>query len=101
MPLSTIDPYNDAPASNNGKGKGGKKHGSRKCKAKLRHKNKKEHETSFEVIGNIEYLSGLTLQTVGFGLFDKKWIIETSNHEIKGKEGYVTKMKLRGTLVGY
>lgn len=99
--LSAINPYDDSPATNSGKGKGGKKHNLRKCKAKLRHKNKKEHEGNIDVIGDIEFLSGLNLQTQGFGIFDRKWFIESSAHEIKGNGGYITKLKMRGCLEGY
>jgi uncharacterized protein len=91
---------NDDPAANKGKGKGGKERAKGKCKAKMREKNKKEHQCTIHVFGNIEYLSGLCCQTVGFGIFDKKWFIESSVHKI-GSDGYHTDLKLRGALKGY
>lgn len=81
-----------------GKGAGGKS--SRKVKAKLREKNKKEKTSNMTVFGNPLYLSGLNVQLQGFGIFDAKWFIETSTHEIAGS-GYTTKLKYRQTLKGY
>lgn len=95
-----IDSWNDDPNVNKGKGKGGKKNSERKCKAKLREKNKKEHQCSIKTAGNIDYLSGLNIQTVGWGIFDRKWFIESSVHEVSSG-GYTTDLKLRGALKGY
>jgi phage protein D len=100
LELHDVDNFNDDPAANSGKGKGGKEKGKGKCKAKLREKNKKEHQCSFTVFGNIEYLSGLTCATIGYGIFDKKWFIESSQHSIGGG-GYITSLKFRGALKGY
>ena len=94
------DFLNDDPAKNKGKGKGNKAKGKGKAKAKLREKNKKEHQCHFCMFGNIELLSGLCCQTEGFGIFDKKWFIESSAHKIAGG-GYVVDLKLRGALKGY
>lgn len=98
--LLTNDAWNNSPSANKGKGKGGNKNSERKCKAKLREKNKKENQSSIKVHGNISYLSGLNLQTVGWGIFDRKWFIESSVHNIAGG-GYTTDLKLRGALKGY
>ena len=74
--------FDDLPGTNSGKGQGGKANSERKCKAKLREKNKKEHQCSIKVAGNIDMLSGLNIETWGFGIFDKKWFIESSQHDI-------------------
>ena len=92
--------WDNDPAKNAGKGAGSNKNSVRKCKAKLREKNKKSKQSSITIVGNISYLSGLNLQTVGFGTFDRKWFIETSVHEI-ANGGYSTKLSLRGALTGY
>jgi hypothetical protein len=98
--LIDADFWNTDPGANKGKGSGGQENSKKKNKAKLREKNKKEHQGNFTVYGNIEYLSGLCCQTIGFGIFDKKWFIESSIHDI-GSKGYITKLKLRGALKGY
>jgi hypothetical protein len=98
--LEDADFFNTDPGANKGKGAGGQKNSTKKCKAKLREKNKKEHQCSFKVHGNIEYLSGLCCETLGFGIFDKKWFIESSIHDI-ANGGYSTNLKLRGALKGY
>jgi phage protein D len=94
------DDFADDPAVNKGKGKGGQKNSERKCKAKLREKNKKEHASSIKTVGNLDYLSGLCCQTVGWGVFDRKWFIESSIHDVSDS-GYTTDLKLRGALKGY
>jgi phage protein D len=99
--FSTISNFrDDDPSNNKGKGKGGRKNSGRKAKAKLREKNKKEHQCKIKTVGNIDLLSGLNVQTEGFGIFDKKWFIESSHHEI-ASGGYTTDLSLRGTLKGY
>jgi hypothetical protein len=98
--LLVSEPSSDDPMVNKGKGKGGRKHSERKAKAKLREKNKKEHTCSIKTVGNLDYLSGLNLQTVNWGIFDRKWFIESSVHDVSDS-GYTTNLKLRGTLKGY
>lgn len=92
--------WEDSTAANKGKGKAAKKKGKEKAKAKLREKNKKVKECSFTTFGNIDYLSGLCFSTEGFGIFDRKWFVETSTHSIGGS-GYTTDLKCRHTLTGY
>jgi phage protein D len=98
--FTAADDFNDDPAANKGKGKGGKKKAKEKAKAKLRDKNKEEYQASMTLHGNISYLSGMNFQTVGFGLFDMKWFIKASSHDI-GSGGYQTSLTIRGTLEGY
>lgn len=92
--------YRPDPAKDSGKGAGGNAASTRKCKAKLREKNKKEKTSSIKCVGNISYLSGLNVQIQGFGIFDQKWFIESSVHDVTSG-GYTTDLKLRGTLKGY
>lgn len=70
------------------------------AKGKLRQKNKHEKEATFLVVGNPDYLSGLNVQLLDFGIFDGKWFISSSTHSITDA-GYVTELKLRGCLNGY
>jgi uncharacterized protein len=100
-PYLTDYNFTDDDASHNrGKGKGIQAASERKCKKKLREKNKKEQQCSFTVFGNIEYLSGLCCQTQGFGIFDTKWFIDNSTHDLTAS-GYTTKLSLRKALKGY
>jgi phage protein D len=73
---------------------------TKKAKSKLREKNKHEKEASLTVFGNPDYLSGLCVQLVGFGIFDEKWFIESTTHEV-GAGGYTTSLQLRQALKGY
>jgi Bacteriophage probable baseplate hub protein len=70
-----------------------------KAKHKLRAKNKREKTATFRMFGNPDYLSGLNAELVGFGIFDGKWFIESTVHEI-GSNGYQTELKLHFAL-GY
>jgi uncharacterized protein len=70
------------------------------AKNKLRAKNKHEKEATIRMFGNPDYLSGLNAELVGFGLFDGKWFIEASTHEV-GSNGYQTELKLHAALEGY
>lgn len=92
--------YRPDPAKDSGKGAGGNAASTRKVKAKLREKNKKEKRSNMKFAGNITYLSGLNANVQGFGIFDQKWFIESSIHEV-AEGGYTTKLQLRGTLKGY
>jgi uncharacterized protein len=94
------DYTNDAPAQNAGKGEGTQERSEQLCKSKLREKNKKERQCSMTVAGNINYLSGVCFQLVGFGIFDDKWFAESTVHEIS-ESGYTTQLKLRTVLEGY
>ena len=83
-----------------GLGVGASEASIRKCKAKLREKNKHEKRVSIVVVGNPGYLSGLNMQLTGFGKFDGKWFIESTVHSIS-EGGYTTEIIARGALDGY
>jgi len=70
------------------------------AKSKLREKNKREKDCSLTLVGNTIYLSGFSVDLVGFGSFSGKWFIESTIHTI-GENGYVTELQLRGALEGY
>lgn len=82
---------------NIGTGSGGD---TEKIKSKLREKNKHEKTATFTVFGNPTYLSGLNVQLLGFGIYDGKWFIESTIHDITSS-GYTTQLTLRHCLVGY
>jgi uncharacterized protein len=86
----TID-YDPDPASN--------AKATEKAKHKLRAKNKREKTATIRTFGNPDYLSGLNVELVGFGIFDGKWFIESTVHEV-GSNGYQTELKLHVAL-GY
>jgi phage protein D len=71
-----------------------------KAKNHLRAKNKREKTATIRMFGNPDYLSGLNAELVGFGIFDGKWFIESTVHEI-GANGYQTELKLHFALEGY
>jgi uncharacterized protein len=70
-----------------------------KAKHHLRAKNKREKTATFRMFGNPDYLSGLNAELVGFGIFDGKWFIESTVHEV-GSNGYQTELKMHAVL-GY
>ena len=72
----------------------------KKAKSHLREKNKKEKECTMVVAGNPDYLSGLNVELVDFGIFSGKWFISSTMHSIS-PSGYVTELKMRMCLKGY
>jgi hypothetical protein len=93
------DYTDDAAAQNAGKGEGVKEESLKKCQSKLREKNKKERTGSIKTAGNLNYLSGINFQLIGFGIFDGKWGCDSAVHDL-GEGGYTTQLKLHMTL-GY
>ena len=72
----------------------------KKAKSHLREKNKKEKECTIVVAGNPDYISGLNVELVDFGIFSGKWAISSSMHSISSS-GYITELKMRTCLKGY
>lgn len=72
----------------------------KKVKSKLREKNKHEKTATFTVFGNPDYRSGLNVDLIGFGIYDGKWFIESSVHDIT-ESGYTTQLSLHYCLKGY
>ena len=67
---------------------------------RLRRKNKKENQAEFTLVGDVALVAGVTVNVIGWGIFDGKYIIETATHNVTGS-GYTTQTKLRKVLVGY
>ncbi|TEB13359.1 phage late control D family protein [Pelotomaculum propionicicum] len=71
----------------------------RLAKKKLRDANKDGTTFSLTLVGEIKYLAGLTVNLVGWGKFDGKYIITQAGHG--QQSGYETKLELRKCLEGY
>lgn len=65
----------------------------------LRAKNKGETTAEFTLIGDVDYVAGITVRVYGYGEFNGKYIVEQATHSITG--GYKVQIKLRSCLEGY
>lgn len=65
----------------------------------LRSKNKGETTANFTLVGDVEYVAGVTVRVYGYGEFDGKYIVEEATHSITG--GYKVQIKLRSCLEEY
>lgn len=68
-------------------------------KKRLREKNKDEVTGSLNMLGNFVLLSGVTVNLLGFGAFDDKYLITRASHDIGS--GYTTNIDVRRCLNGY
>lgn len=69
------------------------------AKKRLREKNKDEVTGSLNMLGNFVLLSGVTVNLLGFGAFDGKYLITRASHDIGS--GYMTNIDVRRCLNGY
>ena len=69
------------------------------AKKRLREKNKDEVTGSLNMLGNFVLLSGVTVNLLGFGAFDDKYLITRASHDIGS--GYTTHIDVRRCLNGY
>jgi len=69
------------------------------AKKKLREKNLEEVAVSLSMVGNLALFASNTVTLVGFHVYDGKYLITRSSHEIGG--GYTTKIELRRVIDGY
>lgn len=69
----------------------------RAARNSLRDKNKGAGKGSLTLVGDIRLASGLTIDVVGWGRFDGKYIIESCRHQINGG-GYTTVIEIRKVL---
>lgn len=67
---------------------------------RLRQKNKSEFSADFTLVGDVRLVAGVTVEVVGYGIFDGKYIIETATHGVTAS-GYTLQVKLRRVLEGY
>lgn len=69
------------------------------AKKSLRAKNKGETTAEFTLVGDVDYVAGITVRVYGYGEFNGKYIVEQANHSITS--GYKVQVKLRSCLEGY
>lgn len=67
---------------------------------RLREKNGQEYNASFNLVGDVRLVAGVTVKVAGYGAFDGKYIIENASHSVSSS-GYKTNIKLRRVLEGY
>ena len=65
----------------------------------LRAKNKGETTAEFTLVGDVDYVAGITVRVYGYGEFNGKYIVEQATHSVTG--GYKVQIKLRSCLEGY
>lgn len=65
----------------------------------LRAKNKGETTAEFTLVGDVDYVAGITVRVYGYGEFNGKYIVEQATHSITG--GYKVQIKLHSCLEGY
>lgn len=71
----------------------------RLAKKRLREKNREEVTGSLTLPGSFALMAGMTVNMLGFGEFDGKYIITEAQHNIGG--GYTTSINVRRCLDGY
>lgn len=69
------------------------------AKRKLREKNCEEVTGSIDTIGNLALVTTLTVNVLGFGKFDGKYLITSAKHSVGS--GYNTSIEIRRCLNGY
>jgi phage protein D len=67
---------------------------------RLREKNRGAIKAEFSLVGDVRLVAGVTVEVIGWGLFDGKYIIETATHAVSAS-GYSLGVKLRRVLEGY
>lgn len=70
------------------------------AKNELRKKNAEEVQGAVTLRGQLSLSAGLTVNVVGFGVFDGKYLVKRVSHDI-GTSGYTCKVELRRCLEGY
>ena len=71
----------------------------RLARKRLRERNSDETTGNFTMIGDFSLLSGNTVEISGFGIYDGKYLISRSTHELSN--GYTTRIEIKKTLEGY
>lgn len=67
---------------------------------RLRQKNKAEFSAEFSLVGDASLVAGVTVQVIGWGMFDGKYIVESATHNVTAS-GYTLQIKLRRVLEDY
>lgn len=71
----------------------------RLAKKKLREKNCEEWTGSITVVGNLNLVAAVTINLLGFGVYDGKYIITRASHSVVS--AYQTSVDIRRCLNGY
>lgn len=66
---------------------------------RLRQKNKREFTAEFSLVGDLDIVAGVTVNVIGYGAFDGKYIVESATHNVTS--GYTVNVKLRRVLEEY
>jgi len=66
-----------------------------KAKARLRKKNKGERKAVLTLSGNTTLVAGQPIELQGFGIYDGKYLIESSRHSFSPTEGYKTELEVK------
>ncbi|MGO4369616.1 phage late control D family protein [Paenibacillus sp. MCAF20] len=69
----------------------------RVARNRLREENKNYGRASLALVGNIRMAAGLTINLLGWGQYDGKYIIERATHSVGGS-GYTTGLEIRRVL---
>ena len=67
---------------------------------RLRQRNKDKFQAEFTLVGDVRLVAGVTVDIIGWGLFDGKYIIQRATHTVTAS-GYTLMLKLRRVLEGY
>lgn len=68
---------------------------------RLRQKNKDRFSASLTLIGSCSAVAGVTVNIIGWGSFDGKYLIERATHSVSGSGGYTTSVELHKVLEEY
>jgi len=67
---------------------------------RLRQKNKEEYSAEFTLAGDVSLVAGVNVDVAGWGMFDGKYIIQSTTHSVTAS-GYTLQIKLRRVLEDY
>jgi hypothetical protein len=62
-----------------------------------RGKNRNEQKAEFTLVGDVNLVSGVTVNVEGWYVYDGKYIIENAQHMVTGS-GYTVMLRLRLTM---
>ncbi len=68
---------------------------------RLRQKNKNRFSASFTLVGSCSAVAGVTVNVIGWGSFDGKYLVERATHSVSGSGGYTTSIELHKVLEEY
>lgn len=69
----------------------------RQAKAHLKNKNRKKTTGSLTIIGDVRYVAGSIINSIGFGKWDSQYYIDTATHTVSSSDGYTVALELSST----